>query len=309
MENTVSRKEKIRFRKLTAIQPVSLLPETKEAVKEFCEEAVFYDTEPVSDDEVIDRIGDSDAIFVSYTRPIGANVLSECPDLEYIGMCCSLYSEASSNVDIAYAREHGIKVTGIRDYGDEGVAEYVISELIRRLHGSDGEAPLMGEISEVSGIRAGMLGMGASARAVAKGLSAFGADVRYYSRTRKPELEAEKGYIYQELHDLLRECDVICSCLSKNVTLLYEPEFEILGENKLLFNTALSPCFELEAMEKWKKKKNTWYFCDTLMGLGDERLLQYKNVRCQKRSSGMTRQAVKRLNEKVLENLKEYLRT
>ena len=109
MENTVSRKEKIRFRKLTAIQPVSLLPETKEAVKEFCEEAVFYDMEPVSDDEVIERIGDSDAIFVSYTRPIGANVLSECPDLEYIGMCCSLYSEASSNVDIAYARDPGLR--------------------------------------------------------------------------------------------------------------------------------------------------------------------------------------------------------
>ena len=28
-------------------------------------------------------------------------------------------------MDIAYAREHGITVTGIRDYGDEGVAEYV----------------------------------------------------------------------------------------------------------------------------------------------------------------------------------------
>lgn len=153
------------------------------SVKEYCEEAIFYDTEPKDDREIIERIGDSDAVFVSYNRTIGENILSACPNLQYIGMCCSLYSAASSNVDITYAEEHGIRVTGIRDYGDEGVAEYVIAELIRRLHGTDGNPPLLGEISEISGIKAGFLGMGASARAVAKGLTAFGADIRYYSRT------------------------------------------------------------------------------------------------------------------------------
>lgn len=295
-----------KIKKLTAVQPVSFLPEGREAVKEYCEEAVFYDTEPKDDKEIIARIGDSDAVFVSYNRTIGEDILSACPSLKYIGMCCSLYSAASSNVDITYAEKHGIKVTGIRDYGDEGVAEYVIAELIRRLHGTDGNPPLLGEISEISGIKAGMLGMGASARAVAGGLAAFGADIRYYSRTRKPELEGEKGYTYQELHDLLRDCDVVCSCLSKNVTLLYEPEFQLFGENKMLFNTALSPCFDQKAIEQWLDKKNTWYYCDTLMGLGDEKLLERENVKCQKHSSGMTRQAVQRLNEKVLENLKMY---
>ena len=295
-----------KIRKLTAIQPVSFLPESREAVKECCEEAIFYDTEPKDDKEIIERIGDSDAIFVSYNRTIGENILSACPDLKYIGMCCSLYSAESSNVDIKYAEEHGIRVTGIRDYGDEGVAEYVTAELIRRLHGTDGNPPLLGEISEISGIKAGFLGMGASARAVAKGLSAFGADIRYYSRTRKPELEKEMGYTYQELHDLLRDCDVVCGCLSKNVTLLYEQEFEIFGENKMLFNTALSPCFDMDALKQWLDKENTWYYCDTLMGLGDEALLERTNVNCQKRSPGMTRQAVERLNQKVLENMREY---
>ena len=35
--------------------------------------------------------------------------------------------------------------------------------------------------------------------------------------------------------------------------------------------------------------------------------LNRENVFCQKRSSGMTRQAVVRLNQKVLENLKNYI--
>ena len=112
-----------KIRKLTAVQPVSLLPESREEAGKYCDETVFYDTEPETDEEVIRRIGDSDAIFVSYTRPVGAKILSACPNLKYIGMGCSLYSEESSNVDIAYAKEHGITVNGIRVYGDEGVAE------------------------------------------------------------------------------------------------------------------------------------------------------------------------------------------
>lgn len=296
------------FKKLVAIQPVSFLEEGKQQLHQYCEEVFFYDTQPESAEEIVSRIGDADAIFVSYTHIIGSDILSKCPNLKYIGMCCSLYSEASSNVDIAYAREHGITVTGIRDYGDEGVAEYVLMNVIRRLHGEDGSAPLLGEISEISGAKVGLLGLGASAQAVARALKMMGADVRYYSRTRKPGIETAMGYHYQELHLLLQECDIICSCLSKNVTLLYDEEFALMGENKILFNTALSPCFEQNALENWLKQKNTWYFCDTLMGLGEESLLERENVFCQKRSSGMTKQAVERLNQKVLDNVTTFLR-
>lgn len=111
-----------KIKKLVAIQPVSFLEENKPLLNDYCDEVVFYDTQPESAEEIVSRIGDADAIFVSYTHAIRGDILSECPNLKYIGMCCSLYSEASSNVDIAYAREHGIVVTGIRDYGDEGVA-------------------------------------------------------------------------------------------------------------------------------------------------------------------------------------------
>ena len=63
---------------------------------------------------------------MSYRYPIGEAVLKECKNLKYIGMCCSLYSEESANVDIACARERGIRVLGIRDYGDRGVVEFVL---------------------------------------------------------------------------------------------------------------------------------------------------------------------------------------
>ena len=95
----------------------------------------MYPDIPASDDEIIARIGDADAVLLSYTSRINRYVLECCPNVKYIGMCCSLYSPESANVDIRYANERGITVTGIRDYGDEGVVEYVVSELVRCLHG------------------------------------------------------------------------------------------------------------------------------------------------------------------------------
>ena len=73
-----------KIRKLTAIQPVSFLPESREAVKEYCEEAIFYDTEPKDDREIIEQIGDSDAVFVLCIRnsyrggPPGLFLIKSC---------------------------------------------------------------------------------------------------------------------------------------------------------------------------------------------------------------------------------------
>lgn len=68
----------------------------------------------------------------------------------------------------------------------------------------------------------------------------------------------------------------------------------------------LVSCFEEEAIEKWLDQENAWYSSDTLMGMGEEALLEKKNVVCLKRSSEMMRQAVERLNQKVLDNLEHY---
>ena len=114
------------FNKLVAIEPVSLIPSAEEALHQYAKEVVLYRDIPASDDQIVQRIGDADAVLLSYTSRMGKNVIERCPNIRYIGMCCSLYSEESANVDIAYARTRGIKVLGIRDYGDRGVVEYVL---------------------------------------------------------------------------------------------------------------------------------------------------------------------------------------
>src|SRR5690606_9801124 len=189
------------FKKLVAIEPVSLIPSAEKQLETFAHEVILYDDIPKDDEEIAARIGDADAVLLSYTSTLGREALEKCPNVEYIGMCCSLYSPESANVDIRYANSKGITVTGIRDYGDEGVVEYVISELVRCLHGfganPDGSpaTPWDGIPREITGLKAGIVGLGKSGGMVADALSFFGAEITYFARSEKAEA-LEKGYCF-----------------------------------------------------------------------------------------------------------------
>ncbi|OKZ14306.1 MAG: dihydrofolate reductase [Bacteroides oleiciplenus] len=293
------------FRKLVAIEPVSLIPSAEKELHLYADEVVMYSDIPVGDEEIIARIGDADAVLLSYTSRINRAVLEECTDIKYIGMCCSLYSPESANVDIRYANERGITVTGIRDYGDECVVEYVISELVRCLHGF-GQEPWEDMPREITGLKVGVVGLGKSGGMIADALKFFGAEIAYFARSEKQEATA-KGYRFLPLNELLAQSEVVFCCLNKNTVLLHEAEFGQLGNKKILFNTGLSPAWDEPAFVKWLEGDNLC-FCDTVGALGGEQLLSHPHVRCMQVSTGRTRQAFDRLSEKVLANIKEYIR-
>ncbi len=292
------------FKKITAIEPVSLIPAAREELKQYAGEVILYDDIPNDDEEILRRIGDADGVLVSYTSQIRRPVLERCPNLRYIGMCCSLYSEASANVDIACARERGIRVLGIRDYGDRGVVEYVLYQLIRILHGFDypmwQEEPL-----ELTGLRVGIVGLGVSGGMIADALLMMGARVSYFSRTRKPEKEAA-GIAYLPLEELLAKNQVVITCLNKNVILLHEEQFRYLGNKKILMNTSIGTASDTEALRDWLESGDNLYCCDTEAAIGDPsgELVRRDNVICMRTSVGRTRQAFELLSRKVLDNIR-----
>ena len=65
------------FQKLVAIEPVSLVPSAEKALYSFAGQVVMYTDVPANDDEIIARIGDADAVLLSYTSRINRYVL-EC---------------------------------------------------------------------------------------------------------------------------------------------------------------------------------------------------------------------------------------
>lgn len=293
------------FEKLVAIEPVHLVASGIEKLKNYAKEVVLYDDIPADDAEIVRRIGDADAVLVCYTSRITGDTLAQCPKVKYVGMCCSLYSEASANVDIAYARAHGIEVKGIRDYGDRGVVEFVLCELVRLLHGYD--RPMWKEQPyEITRLKTGIIGLGTSGGMIAEALQFMGAQVSYYSRTRKPGQEAA-GLTYRELPELLAHCDVVFTCLNKNVILLGEKEFETLGNGKILFNTSIGPSHEVDALKKWLAAGDNWFVCDTAGAIGDASLVSHERVICEQASAGCTAQAYELLTQKVLANIEDYL--
>ena len=295
-----------KFRKLVAIEPVSLIPAAEKELYELAEEVILYGDIPSTDEEIAARVGDADCVLLSYTSRLERGALELCPEVKYIGMCCSLYSPESANVDIRYAASRGITVTGIRDYGDEGVIEYVVSELVRLLHGF-GEEPWEEMPREITGLKVGVVGLGKSGGMIADAMHFFGAEVSYFARSEK-EWAAEKGYRFLPLKELLTESDVVFCCLNKNTVLLHKEEFEALGNRKILFNTGLSPAWDEEPLQAWLEGDNRLY-CDTLGALGGEQWLAHRNVRCMGVSTGRTKQAFVRLSEKVLANMKNYLKS
>lgn len=294
------------FRKLVAIEPVSLIPSAEKKLYSLAEEVVMYDDIPQDHDEIARRVGDADAVLLSYTSRLERPALEQCPNVKYIGMCCSLYSPESANVDIRYAESRGITVTGIRDYGDEGVVEYVVSELVRCLHGFG--QPSWEELPrEITGLKVGIVGLGKSGGMIADAMKFFGAEISYFARSEK-QWAADKGYRFLPLKELLSESEVVFCCLNKNTVLLHEEEFKALGNRKILFNTGLSPAWDEKAFLEWLEGDNLCY-CDTVGALGSAELCSHPKVHCMNVSTGRTSQAFVRLSEKVLANIENYLRT
>ena len=78
------------FEKLVAIEPVSLIPTAEEELHRYAKQVVLYRDIPENEEEILRRIGDADAVLVSYNSRITRSVIERCHLIRYIGMCCSL---------------------------------------------------------------------------------------------------------------------------------------------------------------------------------------------------------------------------
>lgn len=294
-----------KFKKMVAIEPTKLLPEWDERLKELADDAVFHEDIPESPAVIAERIGDADCVILSYTTQIGAEVLDACPGIRYIGMCCSLYSPQSANVDILRANDLGIVVKGARDYGDIGVKEYVIHALVARLQGRG--APMWkADPMELTGVKVGVIGLGTLGTLVAETLRFFDTDVHYYSRTRKLDVEERLSCTYRPLNELLDDVEIVITCLTKNVVLFDDDAFARFGPGKIFMNVSIAPGHDVAALRRWLSLPGTFAMSDSVNGIGAE-VADLPNVIAGERNAGLTYLAKHRLGGIVVDNAKEFL--
>jgi glyoxylate reductase len=168
-----------------------------------------------------------DALVVFICDVVDREVLDAAERLRIV----STASVGVDHIDVEYARRKGIAVAHTPYVLVDAVADLAVGLLItaaRRIVLGDRmiregrAAPVWGSLMGVDlrGKRAGVVGLGNIGVAVARRLLAFGMEVVYWSRRRKPEVEFAMGVKYIDLDALLSTSDFVV------VTLALTPETE-----------------------------------------------------------------------------------
>ncbi len=299
-----------KFKQITMIDACRLTQESLPRIQELSENPLkLYWSFPETTEEVIERIGDSDCVLVSFQTRLTPEIINAAPNLKYIGMCCSLFSEEASSVNIPASRDRGIVVKGVFDYGDEGVIEYIFSKLISLGKGFD-KYQWKEEPCELGGKSLGIIGMGTTGKMVAAAARAFGMKVYYYSRNRKEDEEA-RGSEYLPLKELMATCDAVTIHLPRYTILLNEEEFAAKKKNSILINTSFGPLFNKEAFDKWLANDPTSYAIFDKDGCGPlyDEMITRERVITYDKSAGFTAESKQRLSDKAIQNMITFLET
>lgn len=199
--------------------------------------------------QVIPRLRDAEIVMTNKT-PITEALLDACPSIRLICVLATGYNVVDCNA----ARQRGIPVCNVPDYGTNAVAQFTFSlllELCNRVGQHDAavhqgnwaacpdfcfwNTPQM----ELAGKTLGIIGFGRIGRAVGKIARAMGMNVIAYNRSRHPEGEAIGRYV--ELDTLLRDSDIIslhCPLTLENTGLINKETISKMKVGAILLNTA-----------------------------------------------------------------------
>src|SRR5712692_687798 len=168
--------------------------------------------------EVLARSCDADVLVVNKTR-VSAEVLAAAPRVKFIAVLATGYD----CVDVAAAKQRGVPVSNVPEYGTDSVAQFVFAQLLHLCHRVDlhdaavraGEWARIGEFSfwktpliELVGKTMGIVGFGRIGRRVGELAHAFGMPVLAYD-TYHGATPTYSPFAWTSLDDLLRQADVI----------------------------------------------------------------------------------------------------
>ncbi|KAB8158820.1 hypothetical protein FH609_028965 [Streptomyces sp. 3MP-14] len=130
------------YRKIVVLDSVIFFPEHRRRLEALADEIVEYNT-CTSEEEVLERCQGADCV-ISCWVDIPHRVMEENPQLRTIAFWTHDYEH---RIDAAFARERGIHVPAIPDYGTDSVAELVIIALLHlnAAAGDGGSAAPLGE--------------------------------------------------------------------------------------------------------------------------------------------------------------------
>jgi len=240
----------------------------------------------VNESEVIKKHKDADALLVKLGAKVGRDLIDIFPNLKYIGMLGTGYG----GIDTKHATSKEITVCNIADYATEGVAEFTFAILLEHIrsitkaksqasNGNYSDEDFAGK--EIKGKKFGIIGLGDIGTRTALLAQAFGAQVSYWSRNRKKEIEA-KGILYEELDGLLFHSDIITLNLALNSEtekILDAGQIKAIKPGAIVINPSPMELLDFPSLVARLKKHDITFMLDHSDETSQEQLAELKPLK------------------------------
>lgn len=290
--------------------------------------------------ETTDTIAEVISAFV--TSKVTRDIIYKAEGLAHL----ACRSTGFDHVDIAAAQERGISVSNVPTYGSHTVAEYTFALLLhlsRKI--ADAVAAAQQGVTprtelqgfDLFGKTIGVIGAGRIGQATADIANGFGMRVIAYDAFPKDEIAAEHSFEYVSMDQLLAEADVVsihAPYTPENHHLLHKENLEKMRKGAYLINTARGELVDnralIDVLESGHlggaamdvlEGENLINASEELFLMRSENadptnlrhsleisvLKKLPNVVITKHNAFNTHEAVGRINQATIENIKQYL--
>ena len=201
----------------------------------------------------IDRAKDADVIMIA-NMPLKGEVIRACKNLKFINVAFT----GVDHVDLAAAKEMGVKVSNASGYSTQSVAELALGMMLsllrnvpqveKRCRAGKTKDGLVG--TELRGKTVGIVGAGAIGQNTGRLCKAFGCKVIAYNHRPK---QAAEGTIdeFVDLDTLTRESDIIslnCPLNDSTRGMFDFGRIAMMKKTAILINVARGPVVDSRAL-------------------------------------------------------------
>ncbi len=209
------------------------------------------DTEKISPEELVDKIGEYDAILIRSATKVTKEVM-DAGKLKFVGRA----GVGLDNVDLDHAKKKGIKVVNSPDASSVSVAEHamaLILSFVKNIAIADKttkeglweKKKLKG--SEIADKTLGLIGFGRIGKEVAKRANAFHMEVITYD----PMFNKDEEELYDvksvSLEDLYKQSDFISlhvPAVESTIKMINKDSLAMMKDNTVIINTARGKVIE-----------------------------------------------------------------
>ncbi|MCR5171957.1 MAG: D-2-hydroxyacid dehydrogenase [Treponema sp.] len=227
-------------------------------------------------DMVIQRIGDSDAIFLNKIQ-ITKQILDSCPKLKYIGVLATGYNV----VDLDECTKKNITVTNIPAYSTDSVAQHVFAFILNYSNQVASHASSVkngdwtrspdfcywnSSLTELTGKTLGIFGFGSIGQKVAKIAHAFGMRVIICTHNSNSFTGGEEVVTKEELFKQSDFLSLHAPLTDSTKNLVNRETLSLLKESAVIINTARGGLVDENAVkEALIQKKIAMYCADVVL--------------------------------------------